>query len=92
MLIVGLWIAAAYWMIESLLDAFVFGDGPLSVHLFPSSPNELWMRSLAVMMITCFSAYVHRIHNERVDTEKALRESKNKYEDLVENANSVHNR
>ncbi|MBN1591659.1 MAG: diguanylate cyclase [Candidatus Coatesbacteria bacterium] len=89
MLIVGLWIAAAYWMLESLLDAFVFGKGPLSVHLFPLNPDELWMRSLAVLLITFFSAYVQRIHSEREDAENALCESKSKYEDLVENANSV---
>ena len=89
MLITGLWLSAIYWVAESLLDTYVFYDGPLAAHLFPLNINELWMRCLAVSLIIGFSAYAQRIIHDREDAETALHDSEDKYRYLVENANSI---
>ncbi len=89
MLITGLWLSAIYWVAESLLDTYVFYEGPLAAHLFPLNINELWMRCLAVSLIVGFSAYAERMVHSRHEAETALHESEDRYCELVENANSI---
>jgi len=89
MLVIGLWLAAVYWAAESLLDAYVFYEGPLAAHLFPLNINELWMRCLAVSLIVGFSAYAERMTQSRHEAEAARDESEDRYRELVENANSI---
>ncbi len=89
MLIIGLWLSLGLWVGESLLDAYIFYHGQLADHLFPTNPSQLWMRCLSAGIIIGFSAYADRIIHSRHEAETALHESENKYQELVENANSV---
>lgn len=51
----GLGLAAVYWLAESLLHSFVFGDAPLSLTLAGEhDPNEIWMRGLIAVMFVLF--------------------------------------
>ena len=54
--IIGLIIAAVYWIVESVIHLIVFNDE--SFEIIPSKINELWMRSLIVIIILIFSSYV----------------------------------
>ena len=89
MLIIGLWLSLGLWVGESLLDAYIFYHEQLSDHLFPANPHQLWMRCLSAAIIIGFSAYAERIIHSRQEAETALHESEDKYQELVENANSV---
>lgn len=40
----GLLLAVAFWMGDSLLDAMVLNGGSWSADLLPASPKEIWMR------------------------------------------------
>jgi adenylate cyclase len=51
----GAGMAAAFWVVESLLHTFVFDSGSLDVTLLgENDPNELWMRLLLVIAFVAF--------------------------------------
>ena len=54
----GIIIGVVYWALEAALHAWVFGDGSFVGELFQGSPNELWMRSLTVVLFVVLGAVV----------------------------------
>jgi len=89
MIIIGLWLSIGLWVGEALIDAYIFYHEPLADHLFPNNPSQLWMRCLSAGIIIGFSAYAERIIRSRQEAEAALYDTEDKYQELVENANSV---
>jgi len=73
MLWAALGIAAIYWLLESLLHTFVFEEGGYLGGLLPDSADELWMRSLIVLLLIGFGVYVDRVLDEtrRAHAERA---------------------
>ncbi len=73
----GLALAVAYWLTESLLHTFVFDSGPLAVTMLAAhDPNELWMRVLISAMFVAFGFVADRsIQAERRQQENARRVS-----------------
>ena len=52
---VGVGFAAAFWLLESLLHAFVFDDQPLVAALKAGGDaNELWMRAIISLLFVAF--------------------------------------
>ncbi|MCC6154574.1 MAG: GAF domain-containing protein, partial [Candidatus Hydrogenedentes bacterium] len=72
---VGFVLALAYWMLESALHAYVFGDGSLRQTLLAEhDPNELWMRVLVVVLLTAFGWASERyVRAERHEKERAIK-------------------
>ena len=57
----GAGLAIAYWLAESLLDAFVFDRGPLGFTLVGEhDPNELWMRMLIAVGFVAFGSVAEK--------------------------------
>ncbi len=71
----GVALAAAYWLLESILHAYVFGDEPLAQTLTGMhDPNELWMRSLVALLLVLFGWVANRLFAaERGTRENTLR-------------------
>ena len=59
---IGNFLAVGYWIIEAYFDSILIEDTSFSMRLFPSDPNELWMRSLVSLMFVGFGLYAHRAH------------------------------
>jgi len=59
---VGNFLALGYWIIEAYFDSMLIEDTSFTMRLFPSDPNELWMRSLVSLMFVGFGLYAHRTH------------------------------
>ncbi len=71
-LMLGILIAAFYWLVDSAIDYLVYGDA--AIKLWPSNGNELWMRCLIVALLVAFGGYVEASVSRRVasDREKQL--------------------
>ncbi len=51
----GVGLAIAFWLTESLVHTFVFNDGPLSDTLLAEhDPNEVWMRIVVAALFVAF--------------------------------------
>jgi len=53
----GIVLAAAYWIVESVMDTYVYNLGPLLSRLFTPDFNETEMRSLAAGIIIAFGFF-----------------------------------
>jgi class 3 adenylate cyclase len=62
MLGLGLVLAAAYWLLESLVHTFVFDGGTLAANLLGShDPNELWMRLCVTLLLVGSGGIAERL-------------------------------
>lgn len=71
-LFVGGAVAAAYWVLEALIDSVLINHVPIATRLFPADLNELWMRSLTCALFIAFGAYSD-IYQARVRSAQAAR-------------------
>lgn len=72
---IGLLLGLAYWVLESVLHAYVFDSGTLRETLFGEhDPNEVWMRMLVTGLLTAFGWLSERlVRSEQHDKERALK-------------------
>jgi class 3 adenylate cyclase len=64
-ILMGPGVAVLYWLTESVVHTSIFDNSDFLSELFPEDPNELWMRSLIVLLIIAFSISVHRVVHAR---------------------------
>jgi class 3 adenylate cyclase len=82
----GAAVAAAYWLFESLLHAFVFDRVPLRVALLAEyDPNEIWMRALMALLFVAFGW----IANRSVLAERRLQEDAQRLKHLLQFADEL---
>lgn len=62
---VGVALVAVFWVIESVLDTFVLGEGDFLSTLFPVQPAQLWDRGLLAVVLLLFISCVQRAMSER---------------------------
>ena len=67
---IGNFLAVSYWILEAYFDSILIEDTSFAMRLFPSDPNELWMRSLVSVLFIGFGLYAHRAHVRIRATEK----------------------
>jgi len=67
---IGNFLAVSYWIIEAYFDSVLIEDTSFTMRLFPSDPNELWMRSLVSVLFVGFGLYAHGAHVRIRATEK----------------------
>jgi len=53
---IGLALALTYWIFDATIHKLLFGEDEFE--FIPSDINELWMRSLIVILITLFGFYI----------------------------------
>jgi diguanylate cyclase (GGDEF)-like protein/PAS domain S-box-containing protein len=86
------------WIIDALVDSFVFSKGPFWSVILTVDAHELYMRSLFLVNFVFFGALAagfvvrrQRLENARVAAEKALRESEDRlYSVLESTADSIY--
>ena len=81
------WIAigsgALFWILESAVHVFVFGEGNLATQILTPGLNEIWMRLLVVSILVIFGAYAQLIINQRKRAEEALQKVHDELEQRV---------
>ncbi|NQU08710.1 MAG: PAS domain S-box protein, partial [Candidatus Abyssubacteria bacterium] len=64
-----IWLAVAFggcfWILESAIHAFAFGDGNLAKQIFAPSISEAWMRLLVICILAAFGFYAQSTIDRR---------------------------
>lgn len=85
----GLGTAAAFWVMEAVVHAFILRtEGFLETLLWPD-PNELWMRLLIVLIIVGSSFYASSIIKKLKGSESALRKERDRAESYFDVAGVI---
>ena len=75
MVLIGTGLGALFWILESVIDVYVFRRGTFLSELFFPDPNELWMRFLVVSILITFGIYAQVLIRQRERAERAMEES-----------------
>lgn len=84
MVLTALFLAAAYWGLEALLNVFSPGEISFYRELFGPRVGEMGMRIIAACLFLLFGSHVQYTINERRRAEEALRASEEKYRTILE--------
>lgn len=67
--------AASYWIFESIIHYFVFGE--FEFYVIPDDPNELWMRITIILLMITFGFFadfhVNKVHNKDLEKQGVYR-------------------
>lgn len=84
MVLIGIGLAASYWVLESLLNIFTSRDVSFFNHLLGPDINEIWPRIIVFCLFIFFGSHVQFTINNRKKAEEALKESEEKYRTILE--------
>ncbi len=88
-LLVASTLIAFFWIIESVVHAFVFHEGNLIGHIFTSDFHEIWTRTVTIVTIILFSIYANFIVKKREESERKLRKEHDFSMNLLETAQVI---
>ncbi len=66
---IGVFFSGLYWVLESIRDMMIFGEGSVFKWIFIPSAMSLWMRVLVICIIMLFSAYTQSVR-QKAETKK----------------------
>jgi len=69
----GVGLGVLYWILQAFLDAYIFGNGNFTGHIFSPNSYEIWMRSMVIFMLVLSSAFVQSMISKRKRAEETLR-------------------
>lgn len=90
-LLLGIEFAVLFWIVEALLDTFVFGEDTFLPSMFPplAEWHEIMDRGAIATGIIVFVSYAKSVINKRKRADAALRESEERFRSLVQNASDT---
>ena len=62
---IGCFLGLTFWVIEAYFDTLMIEGASFDQRLFPSDPNELWMRGFVAALFVGFGLYAH-FANKRI--------------------------
>jgi PAS domain S-box-containing protein len=84
MVLVGIGLAASYWVLESILNLFTSRNVNFFNQLLGPDINEIWPRIIVFCLFIFFGSHVQFTINNRKKAEEALKESEEKYRTILE--------
>jgi hypothetical protein len=64
--LVGLGLVLMFWLVEAVIDSFIFHIGGFVEQLLPvRDPNEMWMRILACILFLLFGMYAQYMSDKQ---------------------------
>lgn len=89
-ILLGIVFAAFYWILESVLDVFVFHEGTLAEQILSADPNEIWMRLLIMSIFIIFGVYAQITVTKRKKVEEALQRQAHDLGERVKELNCLY--
>lgn len=68
----GFGAAALFWLIDGVVDAYVFGRGTVFEQIFRPVPHEVYFRSVVALVIIMYGLYAQSMQIQRRRLESAL--------------------
>jgi PAS domain S-box-containing protein len=87
MMWVGIGLGVLYWVFQAVMDYAVLHEGDLAGQLFDPGPGKACARLLVGGVFVAFGVLAHLAAARHRRAEETLRESEDKYRNLVERAN-----
>jgi len=84
MVLTGCFLAALSWILVSFLDFFLSKDISLLDHIIRPDMEQIWIRLVVVCLFLIFGSHAQFIMDQRRQTEEALRQSEEKYRNILE--------
>jgi PAS domain S-box-containing protein len=84
MVLVGIGLAASYWVLESILNIFTTNDVSFFNQLLGPDINEIWPRIIVFCLFIFFGSHVQFTINNRKKAEEALVVSEEKYRNILQ--------
>ena len=84
-LVSGIGLAAFYWICESFMYFFLEPQANIFQILLGPDLFQTWTRVLVLCIFAIFGSHVQYTYNKRCETDKALRDSSEKYRSILEN-------
>jgi len=84
MVLVGIFLAALYWGLESLINVFSPEEISFYRQIFGPNVSDIWLRLIVLCLFMIFGSHVQYTINERKKAEQALKESEEKYRTILE--------
>lgn len=86
-ILIGIGLAALWWISESSIHAFLFHEGTLIEQIFSPAPHELWIRSLVGGILILLSIIVNK-YIKRKRSEQQQREGKERLKTILDSIQS----
>jgi len=84
MLLIGIGLAASYWVLESILNIFTTHDVSFLKQLLGPDIDEVWPRIIVFCLFLFFGSHVQYTINNRKKAEEDLKVSEEKYRTILE--------
>jgi signal transduction histidine kinase/DNA-binding response OmpR family regulator len=75
MVLIGVGMAGCYWVLEALVNFFLFGHGDFMTGLVGIETDEIWTRVIALCLFLIFGSNAQYIMDSRQRAKEALRQS-----------------
>ena len=80
LILIGVGLAAFFWICESGIHAFIFHNGNFLNQIPPSNAEELWMRLVVCLILVWFSVYAQISVKQLRQAKARLQQSHNELE------------
>src|SRR5215471_11736359 len=86
----GCVLSVMYWIADSGIEVWLFGEHSFSAQLFRPEPRELFDRLCVGGLLLAFSLYAATVMRQRTRADQALRESEARFRDLIESGAGIY--
>lgn len=79
LILLGVFFSILYWILQSLIKAYILYEGTLASQIFTGDVNELWLRSLVVFILMIFTTYVQHLFRKMRKAEEELAQTREEF-------------
>src|SRR5207249_4699284 len=83
-LVLGCVLSVGFWIADSGIEVWLFGESSFSAQLFRPEPREIFDRLCVGGLLLAFSLYAATVMRQRTRADEALREKEAHFRDLIE--------
>ena len=84
-ILIGLLVGLCFYVIDVIIDAYVFGGGTLREEFLSPSNHEIWMRTAVVLVAVAFSIYVRVLLKREREIGKRAKTAESFLNSVVDN-------